>query len=307
LFRREIAGENVKQDSEAPDLLREYLLGRLTEDQQESVDKQLMTGKEFIDRIRTAEEELADEYAAGALHGPEKERFENIFLAHPSRRQQTAFAHALRRYLGSARVKQPARGNLIALLRIQSRSFQAACVAALLLMVVGGLWLALTANRLRHERDAMAAEQRIQTDELQRGQTEKARLENQVRNLESGGAEQQPPVTFVAAALIPGQVRDAGGKQRIILSPDKTAIRLELLLDSEAYSAYNAVIEREDGSLVWSQKGLQVQRKAGGSVVIVLLSREALSPKDYVLKLAGIRADGIAEPAASYYFRTSAQ
>jgi len=297
----------VGEDFEAPRILREYLLGRLPEDQQERVDKQLMTDREFLERIRVAEQELADEYAAGALRGEETQSFERIFLAHPSRRRQTAFAHALRRYVQSSRGKEPSRGNLLGLLRINGRRLQAAWVAASLLVVMGGVWLSFTANRLRHERDAIAAEQRSRAEDLQRERTEKAKMEEQIRELKSTDAKQQPPVAFVVASLLPGLVRDVGGSQRIILSPETIAVRLELLLENETYGAYSAVIETAGGNPIWSQKGLQVLRKAGSSNVIVLLSSDALPPQDYVLRLDGIRADGLPERAASYYFRVLAK
>jgi anti-sigma-K factor RskA len=80
-------------------LLRQYLLGRLAEEEQGALEQQLMTNQDLFNRLLKAEEELIDEYVRGQVSDDEGRAFEGRFLEDPGRWDELQFAEVLRRYL----------------------------------------------------------------------------------------------------------------------------------------------------------------------------------------------------------------
>jgi hypothetical protein len=300
--------EQMMQDSGREDLLRKYLLGLLSEDMQEHVEQQLMTDAAFRNDLGVTEAELADEYVAGELRGAEKQHFERMFLAHPSRRQQVAFARALHSQAQSSARQKPARAGLFGFLRNHGVALQAALAAACLVLVIGAIPLGYEVMRQHQELDRLATLERSHTEELQRERTERSRLEQELTSLKpttalAGTPPNQIAANVIAFALSPGRVRDAGDSQRLVIAPGKDAVRVELLLENSAYTGYDAMLQTAEGDEVWKQKGLHPTKTPSGDAIVLFLSRNAFKSQDYAIKLSGVRRDGVVEPAATYYFR----
>ena len=79
-------------------LIRRYLLGRLSQDEQAKVEDRLMTERPFLYRIEYAEEVLRDDYARGRLSIEDVRDFEASFAHDPERHQDVEFARALSGY-----------------------------------------------------------------------------------------------------------------------------------------------------------------------------------------------------------------
>lgn len=86
-----------------------YLLGELTEADEEAVELRLLTDAEFAEELEVVEEELVDQYAAGDLAPAERARLEGRFFASPERRRKLRVALALRDHAPerAAREKKP--------------------------------------------------------------------------------------------------------------------------------------------------------------------------------------------------------
>ena len=56
--------------------IREYLLGKLTEAEQEKIEERLMLEDEFFDEFEVSKDELVEEYCAGELGQAERKWFE---------------------------------------------------------------------------------------------------------------------------------------------------------------------------------------------------------------------------------------
>jgi len=91
-------------------LLRRYLLGRLAEEDQRVLERQLMTDADLFDHLRRAEEELIDEYVSGQIPTEDVQAFESRFLGNVRRQDELQFAGALQRHLAEryAKLKQKA-------------------------------------------------------------------------------------------------------------------------------------------------------------------------------------------------------
>jgi tetratricopeptide (TPR) repeat protein len=81
--------------------LRRYLLGQLTDDAREEVEKDLLASDEVFEELLVVEDEIIDDYVAGKLAEDEHSAFENHFLATPERQDKLKFGRAFKRYLST--------------------------------------------------------------------------------------------------------------------------------------------------------------------------------------------------------------
>ena len=74
--------------------IREYLLGKLTNDEQEKIEERLMVEDDLFQELEISKGELIEDYRAGELSQQEKESFEQ-FLSTPEGVQRHVFAVAM--------------------------------------------------------------------------------------------------------------------------------------------------------------------------------------------------------------------
>lgn len=67
--------------------LRDYLLGRAAEDDDEAISLSIVSGDDLAERLERAENDLVEDHLDGLLSGPEDELFRKNFLASPQRRE----------------------------------------------------------------------------------------------------------------------------------------------------------------------------------------------------------------------------
>jgi hypothetical protein len=74
--------------------IRDYLLGRLSDDEQETIEDRLLLEDALFDELEISKGELVEAYRSGQLNQVEKQWFEEHFLATPEGRQKYTFALA---------------------------------------------------------------------------------------------------------------------------------------------------------------------------------------------------------------------
>ena len=79
------------------ELLRKYLLGEMSEAEQQAFEERLVSDEELVELLLSEEDELIDDYLSGDLLEGERERFDSYFMATPERQKKLKFAGALRR------------------------------------------------------------------------------------------------------------------------------------------------------------------------------------------------------------------
>lgn len=79
-------------------LIRLYLLGVGSDDQQRHVEERLLGDSDYCDQLVIIEEELIDDYLLGVLPDQERNRFESHFLTTPKRKQNLALARDLKKH-----------------------------------------------------------------------------------------------------------------------------------------------------------------------------------------------------------------
>lgn len=153
--------------------MRRYLLGDLPESEQSALEEQYFSDSVRLDEVWAVENQLVDDYARGMLSRKERERFEGHYLASPRHRERVAFA----RMLLEAADQEPAdettsswRDWLMATLRGPQLAWGLS-LAALLLVVAGGVWFLSERSRLQDQLAAMRSErlaERAATQERER-------------------------------------------------------------------------------------------------------------------------------------------
>jgi hypothetical protein len=75
--------------------IRDYLLGKLNEDERERIEERLMVEDALFEELEILKGELVEEYREGQLTGKERHSFEHGFLSSAEGRQRQVFAVAI--------------------------------------------------------------------------------------------------------------------------------------------------------------------------------------------------------------------
>ena len=86
-----------------PETVRKYLLGQLTDGQQQNFQQRLLSEDELTQELDVTTEELVDEYLAKQLTPKESQWFEQHYLASPQGKQSQTFATVFHRYIANNR------------------------------------------------------------------------------------------------------------------------------------------------------------------------------------------------------------
>ena len=320
-------------------LMTQYLLGELSEDEKLSLEEQFFTQDDSFEQLLALEDELRYDYAQGGLTPQQRRQFEQRFLTLPDAPQRVAVAKAVLDTVAEIEsAKAPVRAvvaeekpgffrSLMAFFGLQNPMLQFAMTAASILLLVGGSWLLYQTVKLRaqvqqfevarveqeQQRVQQANEQRTQGDQLN------AQLENERRKrteLEQELAKQkaqagrttdnQPalPTTLLSFLLTPGLSRDVDSTKRLTIPSGTTQLRLQLRLKRPGnYQSYQAVLQTLDGANLWSRT---LPRSAGQNVTVTMPAK-LVPPGDYVVILKGKTADGQMEEIDEYHFSAARQ
>ncbi len=123
--------------------VRDYLLGYLSDDEQEKIEERLMTDDELFEELEISKNELIEEYRAGELTQADRQRFGNGYLASPEGRSDYTFAMALDCMEKPAPPPKPSNffDQLAAFFTPQRLKFAGVALSALVVIVVAVLIL----------------------------------------------------------------------------------------------------------------------------------------------------------------------
>ena len=325
-------GRKVGPGQEIEDelLIRQYLLGELSEEGQAKVQDRLLCDRQFFDRLVVEENELMDDYLRGTLTKQMEEKFESYFLASPERRQKLRFAKALKKRISEEALSKPRiegslrRKHLFGLKGFSLPSFAAGAVAALIFVV--GAWVVMENARLRRQIDnaraaqaewlerAQQSERRLSdekqrnrelTQEIERERSRGSELEREAGRLKQAREAGRAGImgSFVSLALMPGLSREGDQSNQLEIPQGTSGVKLELYPEKINYKNYRVELRTRDGRWVWSRNGLKLRKTASGDQVIVNLPAAILTVGDYVLMMRGVEGEENQERAGTYHFR----
>jgi len=165
----------LKFQQETPEAIRQYLLGILPHEQMAQFEERLLADDELYEELLIGEEEILDDFLGDEVSPSERERIETYFLQTPARQEQLCFAGTLRSYasehghrplgaeevasrLGRVRIP-PARKTVFSFLFPRNPALAFSLTSALLVVIVGGIWLAVrTRNHSKAPQTVWAVE-----------------------------------------------------------------------------------------------------------------------------------------------------
>jgi hypothetical protein len=302
------------------DLMVRYLLGQLSEEEQQQIEQRAFEDDVFYQKLLEVEDELRCAYAQGTLPLAQKELFEKRFLIFADERGRVALARDMIAELRQAQVERKAgRGWVSRVFGSANPGMRFAMAAASLVIVAGLVWLLFETVRMRGEIESLRAEraaaeqqldkrlaqERARTEQLDKQLWEerdrRAQLEQELAMSGRQAEEESARPSVMALLLSPGRIRGGGETKRLVLPPRVEQLRLGLELTGDVSSGYRAVLMNSEGNEIWSKTALRARRGAR-PVIILNIPAHILAEDDYELRLTGLDPAGQPELADGYYF-----
>jgi hypothetical protein len=324
----------MKDEADNEELLTQYLLGSLPEEQQLQVEGEFLSDDQRYERLLALENELFYDYAQNKLAPDERERFEKRFLSSEQNRKRAMIASALAHKMSeSASVEKAEQGisdrepqhfwqSLKSYFVAQGAPMKVS-LAALAIVSLALIWLVIGITGLRNEFNQFQAQRATREDRLQQqARQERARADELNLKLEletvqnammrqelskmhaQSGAQGESPSSVISLVLAPSIVRDqASGMKKLYLPQGASLLKLLLKLKGEVeYKSYQATLLTAEGAERWSQDMLQAQRTGSGRSIELWLPTKTLATGDYELRLKGYASDGTLEETGDYYY-----
>lgn len=314
----------------SPQLLRNYLLGVLREEEVERLDERSFADGAFVEALAAAEKDLVDAYVQNELTNDELKNFRSHYLSSHRRRQRAQFAEALKTIMEkeSRRFEVTPKQTVGDMPTRQAISiWRWALVAAVVAFMVIGVWLGIQNARLRQQ----VATTQSQLQEIQERQQQ---VEKAIRDQRSANSqdlidknEKQPssnettkeddeqqrniPVrpgqaTIASFTLMP-QLRGADAMPVVSMPPDALNVLLNLKLEPNDYQSYRVALVAADTNQVLWRSGKLNRPKGVADTIGVNLRAALLKPNIYLLRLSGTSADGASEFITQYPFKVVQQ
>lgn len=148
------------------DIISDYLLGRLTDDEQQNVEERLMVEDELFAEFEASKSELVEQYCAGELGTKERVWFQEHYLASTEGQQKYKLAVALDsikrpQYVQEVMPQRTFRERITSFFKLQPWAVASATSAALV-VIVAAVWVlrsegptfagpTLTSNRINRD------------------------------------------------------------------------------------------------------------------------------------------------------------
>jgi len=323
-----------------PELIRDYLIGALPEEELERLDELSFTDDTFVAALNAAEKDLVDAYVQNELTNEQVVKFRSHYLSSPLRLQRAEFAAAFKtitegKSMPSDAIGQPALRTTSAktldwfsvLDALASRRIlRWGTIAAAMVFLAVCVGLGIQNRRLRHqiattqsqlrdleqhesELSKEVADQRslISQNAIQKSEDEE-RLKETVT--QEGNQQQRslrepvkPRLRSIASFILTPQMRSVGTIPVVSLAPTTLNVRMNLNLEPNDYQSYKVVlVDSETNQVVW-RSGKFDRQKGSGDTIGVNLRAGLLKPKTYVLRLFGTSSVRPSEFITQYPFK----
>ena len=322
-------------------LIVNYLLGRLSETELESFERNYLADESLFEELQEVEDELIDDFASDALTIDQKLAFEKYFLRSSERREKLAFATAMTERAVAwqkgtlVSIETPARDLSSVELFDNSNSKQhlmfwqgsvpawrqwvAVAAAVLLAVVIGVLWfrnrelqrqvITTDANyaRLRQEVDAQSKATAETKAELSAEQQQTQMLESQVEQLQTSPPDKiHDTIVNIVLGIdyLVGATRGGEKKVKTLAVPaNARLVRLTLNVAASSFESFNILLRRDGERVVWRRSGLKAKPAGDRRRLNLTIPAETLLPGDYQVLVFGAPPEGDAELIGRYFLK----
>ncbi len=279
----------MKEDSVTDALLREFLLGKLADEDRERIESLFLTDPQTRERVLALEQDLIDDYLEDSLSQGDKERFLARYAQTDEQRRKLRITGAIKDWaVREARAPHQAAAavsiwsRIWSWLRFNPRFFIPIAVTTVVAAVFAIVWL----NGRIEQRKHLAIEQEL-------------------AQLNSAASLREIPPHMVSYELRPIAVRSAEQQAVINRRSDIQILELQLpWIPKERYTIYVAEVRRADNNQSFSIRNLRPDNH-GEYKIRVRLPTHILRRGSYQIQLRGIDEAGSISRAEEYYFAVS--
>ena len=276
----------MKDLEQQKELIKQFLLGELKEEQRQEVEERLLVDSEYRDEILMTEGELVEDYLAEKLPPIDRENFEKHYLSAPRQQRNVKLTKVLLKAAQAAKPQPPPKANWLQTLSNifwppgQNRRIaivSLAMIAIVATVVIYNAW--------------QSASQRAAL------QAELVRLNTPENILPANN-------NVPAVTLLPFSLRENGALPRLTILPTAEVVQLRVTTTANTYQSYNLEVSPIQGEQLVQ---FDVQPQTTGNTLILQLPARILKQDDYVVTLRGVKADGVIEDVGEYAFRVVRQ
>lgn len=276
----------MKEEMITDALLREFLLGRVTDEERERIESLFLTDFRARDGVLTAEQDLIEDYLEDSLTKADKERFLSLYGQTDEQRRKLRITKSLKDWaLTEARATQPVAtpvsiwSRLGRELQLKPVFIVPIAVTIAIATVLGVVWL----NSKMEQRKQMAVEQEL-------------------AQLNSPASLRESPPQMISLELRPVTVRSVEPPRQLNPSAEIRIVELRLpWIQKERYLTYQAEVRRLGDDQSFTIRNLQAEND-GGYAIRIRLPADMLSRGGYRILLSGIAPDGSPGPSEAYTF-----
>jgi len=273
----------MKEEILTDAMLREFLLGKVDDEERARIESLFLTDSDAREKLLVVEQELIEDYLEDNLSTDDRGEFLLRYGQTSAQRQQLRITNAIKNWAlrENAGVQTvPARvstwSRLSSTLRLKPAFVVPVAVAALIAIVVAGIWIN---SRLKH-----------------------ASIERELAQLNSPANLRQVPEQMVSLELSPGTVRSNQPLAELKKPAGTQLVELHLpWVQKERYATYRAEISRIGGAESFTIPNLQVKSDGRYEIRVRLLA-SIFSRGQYQVRLSGIDANGAAGITEEYVF-----
>ena len=274
------------EKSPNPAPLIRYLLGDLSQAEQERLEEEFFSDNDLFVELLDTEDQLVSDYLSGRLSPGDRNRFERRFLTLPDRRRSLELACLLQSSVRQPLTEQPNPDDGAVSWRQSIQSILGALRArrpltglAMTVLLIAGIIGVRSVMQLSSEK----------------GQTD---LGQSSRPKATGPA-------VISLTLKPGRFRDRGNSQKATVGPATQVVELRLEDGMESYQSYQAGLQKvgDGGAEILTESALEVEKAGSGPVVVIWkVPATKLTEGDYQIKLNGVGVDNSISNIGTYHF-----
>jgi hypothetical protein len=276
----------MKEEPMTDALLREFLLGKINDEERERIENLYLTDSQTRERVLAVEQDLIEDYLEDGLTPEDKARFLLRYAQTDKQRRNLRITRSIKDWaIAEAHIPQTTAAKAAVLDRLRARlPFKPVFVVPLAAMIVLAIVLAiiLLNNRIE-QRKHLAVEQEL-------------------AQLNSPASLREAPTQMTTLELKSVAVRSVEAQKEFNTSAGIPIVELRLLLfRPERFSRYQA----EVGPIDDDKFIIPNLEPEGGNVIRIRLPAYMLSRGHYQINLSGITADGSLSPSEEYTFAVS--
>lgn len=280
------------------DVIKEFLLGNLDQEERQRIEKAFLTDSEAQDLILMTEDELVEEYLDDSLDPDERSRFLKHYLCAPRQQRKLRITKSLRvqaratPQLVSQTPTTPPKTSLPpSRVDWRSRLILLPLAAGIIVAVIAGaVWLIQT----RRSNTQIAKDH--------------SAIEQELAELNTPSSSSLAPVQFLSYALPPVSVRSLQPPAELVLPTQAQVIELWLIWnDAEKFKNNQAILKKTGASEQFTIHNLPVENKPQGKAARLRIPVHMLTRGVYQIAFGGVSSDGAASQPVEYTFVVSGQ